>query len=131
MNQGFTLLEVIIAIAVLTLGIVMILQVFPLGFRVEKGTQMQTQAVLLAQEQIEELSSKAYQDITVGTTTENSLPTPFEKFSRQTKISYVNADLEEVAVETGLKKIEVIVWWQSPLKVETKNVELSTLVVEK
>lgn len=130
-HNGFTLLEVMIAILILTIGIVIVLQIFPLGFSVEKGSQMKSQAVLLAQEKIEVINSKAYQDIVVATTSEDSLASPFERFSRQTEISYVDADLQPSLADTGLKKIEVTVSWKSSLPLGGKTVTLITLVAEK
>lgn len=131
MNKGFTLLEVMVAILVLTIGIVAILQIFPLGLNVEKASQMNTQGSLLAQEKIEEFTSKAYQDIAVGTVTEDALPSPFERFSRETKINYVDVELQEAGGDTGLKKIEVTVSWSSLLRIGDKEVKLITLVAEK
>ena len=117
-DAGFTLLEVMIALLILTIGIVTVLQVFPVAFNVVMSNQMETQATLLCQEKIEEIISKSYIDIITGTTTA-SLSSPFEKFSRETKIS---------DIETGLKKVEVIVSWKSLLGTKQENVKLVTFV---
>lgn len=130
-ERGFTFLEVMVAVLILTIGIVAVLQIFPVGLNVERTSQMTTQGSLLAQEKIEEFTSKAYQDVPVGTETEGSLTSPFEKFSRETKITYVNADLQETGSNTGLKKIEVTVSWLSPLRIGDKEVKLITLIAEK
>ena len=130
-NTGFTFLEVIIAISVLIIGIVTVLQVFPLALNIEKLNQMETQAVFLAQEKIEEKISGDYQGIQITTETEDSLPSPFERFSRETKIVYVDSDLADATLDLGLKKIEVTVRWQSPLKLKEKSVNLATLIAEK
>lgn len=130
-NIGFTFLEVIIAISVLIIGIVAVLQIFPLALNIEKLNQMETQAVFLAQEKIEEKISKSYQDIQVTVETEDSLPSPFERFSRQTKIIYVDSDLATTTLDSGFKKIEVVVRWRSPLRIREKSVNLITLIAEK
>ena len=130
-NIGFTFLEVIIAISILIIGIVATLQVFPLALNIEKLNQMETQAVFLAQEKIEEKTSQAYQDIQVTTETESSLSSPFERFSRETRIIYVDSDLATTTSDSGLKKIEVMVRWQSPLRLREKSVNLITLIAEK
>lgn len=130
-NTGFTFLEVIIAISVLIIGIIAVLQVFPLALNIEKLNQMETQAIFLAQEKIEEKISGAYQGIQVTTETEDSLPSPFERFSRETKIVYVDSDLADATLDLGLKKIEVTVRWQSPLRLKEKSVNLTTLIAEK
>ncbi|PIV14072.1 hypothetical protein COS44_01000 [bacterium (Candidatus Gribaldobacteria) CG03_land_8_20_14_0_80_36_40] len=130
-NAGFTLLEAMIAISILVIGIVAVLQIFPLALNIEKLNQMETQAVFLAQEKIEEKASRSYQDIQVTTETENSLPSPFERFSRETKVIYVDSDLATTTSDLGLKKIEVTVQWQSPLRLGEKSVNLITLIAEK
>ena len=131
LNTGFTFLEAIIAISVLIIGILAVLQVFPLALNIEKLNQMETQAVFLAQEKIEEKTSRAYQDLEITTETEGSLPSPFERFSRETKIIYVDSDLADTTLDLGLKKIEVTVQWQSPLRLREKSVNLITLIAEK
>ncbi len=130
-NIGFTFLEVIIAISILIIGIVATLQVFPLALNIEKLNQMETQAIFLTQEKIEEKISKSYQDIEIITETESSLSSPFERFSRETKIIYVDSDLATTTLDSGLKKIEVTVRWQSPLRLREKSVNLITLIAEK
>lgn len=130
-NAGFTILEAMIAISILVIGIVAVLQIFPLALNIEKLNQMETQAVFLAQEKIEEKASWSYQDIQVTTETENSLPSPFERFSRETKVIYVDSNLATTTSDLGLKKIEVTVQWQSPLRLGEKSVNLITLIAEK
>jgi len=130
-NTGFTFLEVIIAISVLIIGILAVLQVFPLALNIEKLNQMETQAVFLAQEKIEEKISRTYQDVQITTEIEDSLPSPFERFSRETKIVYVDSDLATTTSDLGLKKIEITVRWQSPLRLREKSVNLITLITEK
>lgn len=131
MDKGFTLLEVMVAILVLTIGIVAVLQVFPLALNIEKLSQMETQGMLLCQEKIEEIISKAYQDVAVGIEIEDPLSSPFKEFSRETKISYVDSNLATTTSDLGLKKIEVMVWWKSPLKMGEKNVKITSLIAEK
>ena len=130
-NAGFTILEAMIAISILVIGIVAVLQIFPLALNIEKLNQMETQAVFLAQEKIEEKASWSYQDIQVTTETEDSLPSPFERFSRETKVIYLDSDLATTTSDLGLKKIEVTVQWQSPLRLGEKSVNLITLIAEK
>ncbi|MDD5738727.1 MAG: type II secretion system protein [Candidatus Pacebacteria bacterium] len=129
--KGFTLIESIMALGVIGIGLVIVLQVFPSGFSVEKNTQLETQATLCGQEKIEELLSKSFSELSVGTVVDGSLPTPFEKFSRATKISFINSNLEESASATTFKKIEVAVSWNSPLRIGSKEIKLITLFAEK
>ncbi len=119
------------AIGVITIGLVAVLQVFPAGFSMEKYSQLETQAVLASQEKLEALLAESFSALAVGTIVENSLAFPYERFSRTTKVSFIDANLNESANPTALKKIEVTVSWKSPLKIETKQTKLMTLVAEK
>jgi len=130
-KNGFSLLEAIVAIAIITLGLLAVLQVFPAGFSLEKSSQLETQAVLATQEKMETLIAEPFSTLAIGTTVESPLTAPYERFSRTTKISYVDANLSETAGPTGLKKIEITVSFKSPLKVETKQTKLITLIAEK
>lgn len=130
-QTGFTLIESLIALAIIGIGLVIVLQVFPAGFSVEKNSQLETQATLCAQEKIESLLSKSFSELIIGTETENLLPIPFEKFSRTTKISFIDSSLQESIPATTFKKIETTVSWKSPLKIGNKEVKLMTLFAEK
>ncbi|MDD4989803.1 MAG: hypothetical protein PHW31_00635 [Candidatus Pacebacteria bacterium] len=130
-GAGFTLVEAIVAIGVVIIGLVAVLQVFPIGFSMEKYSQMETQAVLASQEKIEALLGESFSGLAIGTTVENSLSSPYELFSRTTKISFVDVNLNESANPTGLKKIEITVSWKSSLKIETKQTKLITLMAER
>ncbi|OIO45578.1 MAG: hypothetical protein AUJ25_01780 [Parcubacteria group bacterium CG1_02_37_13] len=130
-NQGFTFVEALVAMFVLVSGLLIFLQVFPLSYSVEKANEMKTQAVFLAQEKAEELLATAYQDIPVGDFSEAPLPLPFNLFSRQTEIDYVNSNLENIGVDIGLKKIRVVVSWQAAIAISPKQVEIITLATNR
>lgn len=51
-NKGFTLLEIVFALAILTIGIVGVLAVFPVGLRASKRSGDFTMAAILAQRQM-------------------------------------------------------------------------------
>lgn len=131
MQKGFTIIETMTAILVLTIGIIAILQVFPLCSNIQKSNEMENQAIFLAQEKIEQEIFKTYENTQVGTVVENSLPSPFERFSRETKITYVDSNLEEIGSDVGLKKIEIIVQWSSIFKLKESNISIINLVAER
>lgn len=128
---GFTLIESLVALSVIVIGLVVVLQIFPTGLSVEKSNQLETQAVLAAQEKVESLTALSFSELLVGQTTENPLPSPLEKFSRTTKISFVDQNIQETGTATSLKKIEVIVAWKSPLKIGEKEIKITTLFADK
>ena len=129
--EGFTLVEIMVGILILVTGFVVALQIFPVSFSVEKANQLRTQAALLAQEQIESLYAQSYVDIAVGSVSEPTLAAPFELFSRDTTVTYVDADLADSAVDIGLKKITVVVSWQAAWQIREKSITVVRLVAEK
>ncbi len=128
--EGFTLIELIIAIFILSVGISAVLIMFPLGIQTVKSSEMVTTAAQLGQEKIEEISSKQYEEISIGTTTEASLPSPFNTYKREVKTNYVDPilNLQETSTDEGIKKIEVTVFWKSPLGITEKNIKITTLI---
>jgi len=127
MQKGFTILETMVAILILTIGIIAVLQLFPLCSNIQKSNEMESQAIFLAQEKMEKEILKTYENIQVGTIIEDSLASPYERFSRETKITYVDSNIEEIGLDMGLKKIEIIVQWSSIFKLEESNVSIFSL----
>ena len=131
--MGFTLIEVIVAIFILSTGILAVLAIFPLGIQIMDFSETVTTSNYLAGSKIEEVISLSYPDISVGDITETSLPYPFSEYRRETKISYVDPtnNFQEVPNDTGIKKIEVTVSWSSALKINKKSIELSTFIIQR
>ena len=130
-NTGFTLIELLIAIFILVIGIVGVLQAFPLGTYIQKQAQMTTLAVQLNQQKMEEIISYQYSEIIPGTTEEPyGFDTDFSSFKRVINIEYFDPDNPEVPsmVDLGIKKIEVSIFWHSPIGVSEKEVKLATLI---
>lgn len=128
---GFTLIETMIAISILSIGIVAVLYMFPIGFKVEKSAQMETIAVYLAQTKMEEVISKSYDEegMSVTTTIEDygSIPN-FNLYKRVKEISYydpVNSTTTDD--DLGIKKIEVSVFWRS----DKEDIKMATFVAKR
>ena len=126
MNRGFTILETMVAILVLTIGITAVLQVFPLCTNIQKSNEMENQAIFLAQEKIEQEIFKTYENIQIGTIIEDPVYSPYERFVRETNIT-----LEEAGPDSGLKKIEVIVRWNSVFSLKKGKMSIVNLVAER
>lgn len=127
--KGFTLIELLIVIFILAVGIVGVLQAFPLGVQLATSSKMTTIATQLTQEKMEEEISKSYGEISSESTT--TLSSPFEAYSRAVEVTCFdpNGDgLSPDCPDTGIKKIEVIVSWKSPLGTSWKEVKIASLI---
>jgi prepilin-type N-terminal cleavage/methylation domain-containing protein len=129
-GRGFTLIELMIAIFILSVGILAVFLMFPLGIQIMKSSEMATIGTQLSQEKVEEVISCSYEIISVGLTTESPLPPPFDAYRRETRVSCVDPllGLQEVATDQGIKKIEVTVFWKSPLGITEKSIKIETLI---
>ena len=131
-TKGFTIIELLVAIFVLVVGIVGVLNAFPLGVQVEKSAQMATIATQLSQAKMEEIISKSFTDI--SSESKQPLASPFSAYSREVEVVCYDPNgvtLPPDCPDTGIKKIKVTVSWKSPLGVSTKKVELFSLITKR
>jgi len=129
-KTAFTLIEILISVFILSMGITGILMMFPTGVQVEKSAQTLTAANQSAQARIEENISKSYSEIIIGTTTEEYGSIPgFSYFKRLTRINYYDPlNLIVTGSDSGIKKVEVFIFWKSPLGSSEKNTKLESLI---
>ncbi len=99
--RGFTLIEVMIASAIILVALLPIASTFPEAYRHVDRSGEQTVALTLAQQRIEWLRNQPYAALTAGTTTE-LLTVPSGVYARATTIQ----DDTPVA---GLKTVAVTV----------------------
>ncbi len=132
-RKGFTLVELIVAIFILGIVVTAVLGIFPLGLQIVKFSETATVATHLANAKIEEIIFTPYEEISLGAVTESALFAPFQEYTRETRVSYVDPslNLQESVSNTGIKKIEVTVFWKSSLKINKKNIKITTLISEK
>ena len=121
-RKGFTLIEVIVAIAILAISLVMIMQLFSGGLRASRASCDYTRAIVHAKDKMEELSVDPVQDsgeFEDGFKWESEVQTPGE----------LNKELEDTGF--NLLKIKVKISWFN-LALQQKSVELVSLkTVEK
>lgn len=114
-SKGFTLVEVMIAIAVLVIGL---LGVAGVAATIINGNALGkeiTTATTLAQDKMEELKGTAYASLTSGSDTQESI---------YTRTWTVTSDVPAA----GMKTIAVVVTF--PWRGATKNVTLRTIVAQ-
>lgn len=115
-RPAFTFLELLIALSLFLIGMISILQVFPLNRRLLTQTSQTTQAVFLAQQQIEDIRSTSYTDLSVGSyvarqavTTDAS--SPLSIFDRQINVVQVDTNRQQTNTDTGIRRVDVTIYW--------------------
>jgi len=128
---GLTLVETLLALAIVTLAVTFLVSLFPHGLKTAALSQEETLAAFLAQAKIEDLISANYAEVPTQTTVESSLASvdaDFISFSRTTMVSYVDGNLNPYQSDLGLKKISVTVYWQNNLSQATSSLSLISLI---
>ncbi len=116
-RKGFSLIEVIITIVLLTVGVISILQMFSIGLFADAETENQTTAFYLAQEKMEEVrDASSYANIDSFAASKTALTGSFIDFSR------------EVTVSGTPKQVNVIVYWN--VKGAEQSVDLVSLFAD-
>ena len=124
-NRGFSLLELIIAIAVLAIGLVGVLQIFPIGLKASQRAGMMTKAAFLAQNKIEDVKLAGFDAIT-------ELPPKIPLSGRDGDFEWA-IKIDEIAPEgveasEDMRKITVTLTW--PERNITRSKEFITYVTK-
>lgn len=98
-KRGFTLIEIIIALAILAVGLVGILSLFPIGFDAARRSVNSTQAALYSREKLEQVKNAGFPSVGITTGT---FADPLYKWSQN--VTEVTAGV--------LRKIDLTVKWQ-------------------
>ena len=124
-NKGFSLLELIIAIAVLAVGLVGVLQIFPIGLRASQRAGMMTKAAFLAQNKIEDVKLAGFDAITE---LPPKIPLSGKDGDFEWNIKIDDVNLEGVENTSEMRKVTVILTW--PERNTTRSKEFITYVTK-
>jgi prepilin-type N-terminal cleavage/methylation domain-containing protein len=117
MKKGFTLLEMLVTIVLLTVGITSILQIASMAMFADTNLENTTIGRYLAQETMEEIKDAAsYADIDGFASARSSLTGEFADFDRA------------VTVSGDPKQVDVTVYWT--VKGQDQNIKLVTLFTD-
>jgi len=117
-SKGFTLIELMISVAILVIGLVGVILVIPLAQKVAGRSALSTRAAIFASEKTEELKSKGYTDLVSQPTWNGSQ----DEFSWEATIDAVVAgdfDSAPVLPSDRLVKITMQVTYRSQGKQKT------------
>lgn len=135
-QRGLSIIEALLAVAVLMIGVLVAINIFPPALKISKNAEQETIAANLAQAKIEEMFSLGYDNISIGTIEAKhrlaaSEANPFYFYQRQTTVTYVDSNLNVSGSATGLKKITVTMYWITPHLGVEKNLPVSVLISQK
>ena len=122
LQAGFSLLEVMVAVVILSFGLLAIMHLFPVGLRAGKISQDVTTATFLAQQRIELLKSIKYKDIEIGESS-GTFEEPYSEFGEFNWVQNVSEEQEG-----WLKKVTIKVSWDRYGR--TRNIKLTTFLAD-
>ena len=99
-TAAFSLIELVIAMAILSVGLVGAMRVFPLGLRASQRAEVNSRAAIAAQRAIESLKLKPWEELEEGETT--AAEGGFDVTTRITR-----PVLKDLVDPTRLKTVEV------------------------
>ena len=135
-NQtGFSLIEALVATAILALGLLAVLGAFPLAMRVNKEAERASLASIYARSKLEQLLTTSYDDVATGTIEPRARlsadpASPAYTLERQTVVTLVDADLNTSVSDVGLKKFTVTVFWPGRQGGGSKSLTLTSILAQ-
>ena len=127
-SRAFTVVEILVAITVLTIGILGMAGFFGVSAKLTGSAKSQTTASNLAQGVLDTELGKSYDELAVGNGDKDQFSTnqnnPYSKYAFRINISLIDKNLN-TSTDVGLKKIEVFVYWNEGAK--EKYVQMSTI----
>jgi len=136
-NQiGLSIIEIMVAFSILVIAFVGIAQAFPFSLSINKTAENSTIASYLAQGKIEELFSLGYDNMGLGVVEvkqrlDNDSDNYLYQYKRQTEIDYVDGDLVVSAIDTGMKKMAVTVYFNNAISNQEQSYNITTLITHK
>ena len=107
-QRGATLIEVVVALVILSLGILAVGQLFPVGSRTQLQDRLMTSASYLAQEKLEQLGRLQWNDPELTLGTHPATPEPVGDSGAWRRTWTVEA---MTGALSNLKKVTVTVSW--------------------
>ena len=106
-NKSFSLLEILIALAILVIGVAAVINLFPIGLRASKRTADFSSAAILAQEKMAEVMYLGYDSIgeiyRINTGDKVTFPSPDDQYGYR-----IYSDI--IMIDT-LYKITLGIYW--------------------
>jgi prepilin-type N-terminal cleavage/methylation domain-containing protein len=108
-TRGFTLIEVIMAMAILAIGVIGVVRLLPVGLGASKSSEMMSKAAFLAQEKIEELKLAGFAQLVAP---EPAITLEGEQGGYSWTAAIEEVSLEGLASSENIRKLILTVSWE-------------------
>jgi Tfp pilus assembly protein PilV len=132
-QQGLSLVEVIIALGILSFAVIGLVSMYPVGLSINSEAEERSKASYLCQEKIEQLRSLDYEDIGIGVIESKQRLSDdgdsyLYNFQRETEAEYMDENLNETGSDTGLKRVSTTVYYINGVTKKEDSLRLTTLI---
>ncbi len=124
-SQGFTLLEVLIAIVILSVGLLGMGALVVGIINANRLSKDMTTATTLAQDKMEDIQRVGYANTAAETMA--TMPSPFSDYKREVKVT--DLTVTDLSPPTDMKTVRVKICWGGASK-EDHKVELETILAK-
>ena len=123
---GFTFVEVIVALAIVSISLLVLLRLHIISIRMVEAAETTSQAIFLADEKIAEMLASGYPKVGSysGTVEKNGV-----MLNWQTEVTDLDSSQLDGADKSGLRKICVDVGWKQGAG--SKHLQMSTYVADR
>ena len=112
-NKGFTLIEVLVAMVILSVGLLGTAALITGIINSNKLSNRISTATVLAQDKMEDIKRDGYSN--AGNEPKTSLPSPYDKYEREVTVV-------DNSPSSGMKTVTVEVYWESSKSVTLKTI---------
>ncbi len=119
-NSGFTLIEIMIAIAIIAIGIFGVMSLIITVMRGNTLSERVTTATTIAQDKMEDFKRMDYASVVDDSNTNTNYDIDY----------YLEATVEDDTPATDTKTIEVKVYWDPPASSSAHVVEIKTIIAQ-
>lgn len=108
--KGFTLIEIIMAMAILAIGVIGVVRLLPVGLGASKSSELMSKAAFLAQEKMEEFKLAGFAALTAEPEPAIALEGEDGDYTWVAEVSEVS--LEGLASSQDIRQVSLTVSWQ-------------------
>lgn len=132
-NKGFSLVETMVALAVLGVAFFGMIKAFPKGLNMNTVSRNKTTASYLAQDKIEQLFAQGYEGVATGTIEtkhqlSNSPDSYLSNYERRTHVDYVDGNLTATSGDSGMKRITTTVYYPGNPSKDEQSFRVNTII---